>query len=57
MRGMAIIGTGAQEIADNVENAIAGGELPTGTALPPIRDLAADLGVNANTVADRKSVV
>lgn len=48
---MGITGTRSQEIADSVETAISGGELATGTALPPIRDLAVDLGVNPNTVA------
>ncbi|PSK98539.1 GntR family transcriptional regulator [Murinocardiopsis flavida] len=48
---MGITGTRSQEIADSVETAITGGELATGTPLPPIRDLAVDLGVNPNTVA------
>ncbi|MDA0564315.1 aminotransferase class I/II-fold pyridoxal phosphate-dependent enzyme [Streptomonospora sp. S1-112] len=48
---MAITGRGSHEIADSVERAITGGELPAGAALPPIRDLAGDLGVNPNTVA------
>ncbi len=44
-------GTGAESIAANVEEAISHGSLAPGEALPPIRDLAARLGVNANTVA------
>ncbi|MFC4563580.1 aminotransferase class I/II-fold pyridoxal phosphate-dependent enzyme [Nocardiopsis mangrovi] len=48
---MAISGRGSQEIAASIEREIARGDLHAGTALPPIRDLAGDLGVNANTVA------
>ncbi|MUL42368.1 aminotransferase class I/II-fold pyridoxal phosphate-dependent enzyme [Streptomonospora sp. PA3] len=48
---MAITGRGSNEIADSVESAIADGRLGAGAALPPIRDLAGDLGVNPNTVA------
>ncbi|OBI80425.1 aminotransferase class I/II-fold pyridoxal phosphate-dependent enzyme [Mycobacterium sp. 1245805.9] len=44
-------GTGAESIAANVEEAISHGALTPGDALPPIRDLAGRLGVNANTVA------
>lgn len=44
-------GTGAQSIAANVEEAISRGGLAPGDALPPIRELAGRLGVNANTVA------
>jgi DNA-binding transcriptional MocR family regulator len=44
-------GTGAESIAANVEEAISQGSLAPGEALPPIRDLAGRLGVNANTVA------
>ena len=46
-----IAGAGAESIAANVEEAISGGALPPGHALPPIRELAGQLGVNANTVA------
>ncbi|MFD9125609.1 aminotransferase class I/II-fold pyridoxal phosphate-dependent enzyme [Kitasatospora sp. NPDC059571] len=46
-----IKGRRASEIAADVERAVGTGELPPGTALPPLRDLAADLGVNPNTVA------
>jgi DNA-binding transcriptional MocR family regulator len=45
------IGTGAESIAANVEESISRGALAPGDALPPIRDLAGRLGVNANTVA------
>jgi DNA-binding transcriptional MocR family regulator len=44
-------GTGAESIAANVEEAISHGNLAPGEALPPIRELAGRLGVNANTVA------
>ncbi|MGW6914590.1 aminotransferase class I/II-fold pyridoxal phosphate-dependent enzyme [Kitasatospora sp. NPDC054939] len=46
-----IKGRRASEIAADVEQAVADGRLAPGAALPPLRDLAADLGVNANTVA------
>jgi DNA-binding transcriptional MocR family regulator len=46
-----IRGTGAEAIASDVEAAISGGKLAPGTELPPIRELAGQLGVNANTVA------
>ena len=46
-----IAGAGAESIAANVEEAISGGALAPGHALPPIRELAGQLGVNANTVA------
>ena len=46
-----IAGTGAESIAANVEEAISNGALEPGNALPPIRELAAQLGVNANTAA------
>jgi DNA-binding transcriptional MocR family regulator len=46
-----IAGAGAESIAANVEEAISGGALAPGDALPPIRELANRLGVNANTVA------
>ncbi|WP_017538859.1 aminotransferase class I/II-fold pyridoxal phosphate-dependent enzyme [Nocardiopsis halophila] len=48
---MVITGRGSHEIADSVEREIVGGGLQAGTLLPPIRDLAGDLGVNPNTVA------
>ena len=46
-----IAGTGAESIAANVEEAMSRGALAPGDALPPIRELADQLGVNANTVA------
>jgi DNA-binding transcriptional MocR family regulator len=46
-----IAGTGAESIAANVEESISHGSLAPGDALPPIRELAGRLGVNANTVA------
>jgi DNA-binding transcriptional MocR family regulator len=46
-----IRGTGAQAIASDVEAAISAGALAPGAELPPIRELAGQLGVNANTVA------
>ncbi|WP_077090823.1 aminotransferase class I/II-fold pyridoxal phosphate-dependent enzyme [Mycobacterium rhizamassiliense] len=46
-----IAGTGAESIAANIEEAISAGSLAPGDALPPIRELAGQLGVNANTAA------
>ncbi len=46
-----IRGTGAEAIASDVEAAISSEKLAPGTELPPIRELAGQLGVNANTVA------
>jgi len=46
-----IRGAGAQAIATDVEEAISTGALPPGAELPPIRELAGQLRVNANTVA------
>ncbi|MFC7310544.1 aminotransferase class I/II-fold pyridoxal phosphate-dependent enzyme [Streptomyces monticola] len=46
-----ITGRRAAEIAACVERGVAGGELAPGQLLPPMRELAADLGVNPNTVA------
>ncbi|MFF4650663.1 aminotransferase class I/II-fold pyridoxal phosphate-dependent enzyme [Streptomyces sp. NPDC001380] len=46
-----IRGRRATEIAADVERAVGSGELAPGQALPPLRDLAAGLGVNPNTVA------
>ena len=40
-----------QQVADGIKDLIARGDLPEGTALPPVRQLALDLGVNLNTVA------
>ncbi|MGW2252830.1 aminotransferase class I/II-fold pyridoxal phosphate-dependent enzyme [Kitasatospora sp. NPDC001660] len=44
-------GRRASEIAAHIERGVSGGQLAPGTALPPLRDLAAELGVNPNTVA------
>ncbi|MGD1257619.1 aminotransferase class I/II-fold pyridoxal phosphate-dependent enzyme [Mycobacterium seoulense] len=46
-----ITGTGAESIAASIEEAISAGSLAPGDALPPVRELAARLGVNANTAA------
>lgn len=40
-----------QQVADGIRGLIAQGKLAEGTALPPVRQLAADLGVNLNTIA------
>ncbi|GLU47557.1 aminotransferase class I/II-fold pyridoxal phosphate-dependent enzyme [Nocardiopsis ansamitocini] len=48
---MVISGRGSHEIADSVERSIITGDMGPGTALPPIRDLAGTLRVNATTVA------
>ena len=40
-----------QQVADGIKSLIARGELPEGATLPPVRQLAADLGVNLNTIA------
>jgi GntR family transcriptional regulator len=39
------------QILQGIRQRIASGELPPGTVLPTVRQLAADLGVNFNTVA------
>ncbi|WP_079022979.1 aminotransferase class I/II-fold pyridoxal phosphate-dependent enzyme [Streptomyces odonnellii] len=46
-----ITGRGAAEISADVERAVGAGELVPGQLLPPMRELATDLGVNPNTVA------
>ncbi|UGY94816.1 aminotransferase class I/II-fold pyridoxal phosphate-dependent enzyme [Streptomyces gobiensis] len=46
-----IAGRRAAEIAASVERGVGSGELPPGQVLPPMRELAAQLGVNPNTVA------
>ncbi|MCV7398473.1 aminotransferase class I/II-fold pyridoxal phosphate-dependent enzyme [Mycobacterium paraseoulense] len=46
-----ITGKGAESIAASIEEAISAGSLAPGDALPPVRELAAQLGVNANTAA------
>src|SRR5213594_1426828 len=40
-----------RQIADEIKGLIARGELLEGMALPPVRQVAADLGVNLNTIA------
>jgi GntR family transcriptional regulator len=40
-----------EQVADGIKELIAGGKLAEGVALPPVRQLAADLGVNLNTIA------
>jgi len=40
-----------QQVADGIKELIAHGRLPEGASLPPVRQLAADLGVNLNTIA------
>lgn len=50
-RALKISGTTAAEIAGQVRDLVASGELHAGESLPPIRELARSLGVNRNTVA------
>lgn len=45
------MGRRASEIAADVERAVGAGELEPGQLLPPLRELATELGVNPNTVA------
>jgi len=40
-----------QQVADSIRTMIAAGQLAEGQPLPPVRQLAADLGVNLNTIA------
>jgi len=40
-----------EQIADQVRRLVVSGALGPGSALPPVRQLAGDLGVNLNTVA------
>ncbi len=40
-----------RQIVDEIKAIIAAGELPEGSSLPPVRQVASDLGVNQNTVA------
>ncbi|MCX5055167.1 MULTISPECIES: aminotransferase class I/II-fold pyridoxal phosphate-dependent enzyme [unclassified Streptomyces] len=51
LEGYRIEGRRAAEIASSVERAVGSGELEPGQLLPPMRELAVELGVNANTVA------
>ncbi|WKX07502.1 aminotransferase class I/II-fold pyridoxal phosphate-dependent enzyme, partial [Streptomyces sp. NL15-2K] len=46
-----IVGRRAAEISASIEQAVGAGELLPGQLLPPMRELAAELGVNPNTVA------
>jgi DNA-binding transcriptional MocR family regulator len=46
-----ITGTGAESIAASVEESISQGDLAPGDTLPPIREVASELGVSPNTVA------
>ncbi|MBS2963023.1 aminotransferase class I/II-fold pyridoxal phosphate-dependent enzyme [Actinocrinis puniceicyclus] len=46
-----VSGARASDIAASIEAAITHGRLSPGTALPPVRELAAQLGVNPNTAA------
>jgi len=48
---MKIHGKTAAEIYDCVRTLALAGQLPAGASLPPVRDLAVNLGVNRNTVA------
>ncbi|MFI1725626.1 aminotransferase class I/II-fold pyridoxal phosphate-dependent enzyme [Streptomyces sp. NPDC020489] len=49
--GYKIEGRRAAEIAASVERAVGAGDLKAGQLLPPMRELAVELGVNPNTVA------
>ena len=40
-----------QQVADGIKELIAHGKISEGATLPPVRQLAADLGVNLNTIA------
>jgi GntR family transcriptional regulator len=40
-----------QQVVDEVKALIVRGELEEGSSLPPVRQVAADLGVNLNTIA------
>jgi GntR family transcriptional regulator len=40
-----------QQVVDAIKAKIARGELNEGASLPPVRQVAADLGVNLNTIA------
>jgi len=40
-----------RQVVDEIKSLIASGELQAGSALPPVRQVAADLGVNLNTIA------
>jgi GntR family transcriptional regulator len=40
-----------RQVVDEIKGLIARGELEEGSSLPPVRQVAADLGVNLNTIA------
>lgn len=40
-----------RQVVDGIKELIARGELGEGSGLPPVRQVAADLGVNLNTIA------
>ena len=40
-----------RQVVDEIRGLIARGELQEGSSLPPVRQVAADLGVNLNTIA------
>ena len=40
-----------QQVVDEIKSLIARGELQEGSPLPPVRQVASDLGVNLNTIA------
>src|SRR3989449_10679763 len=40
-----------QQVVDEIKALIVRGELHEGSSLPPVRQVAADLGVNLNTIA------
>ncbi|MDA5343948.1 transcriptional regulator PtsJ [Stenotrophomonas maltophilia] len=48
---MKITGHSAESIFDSIRDGIGKGRLPAGSVLPPVRELAEQLGVNRNTVA------
>ncbi|MFG1923963.1 aminotransferase class I/II-fold pyridoxal phosphate-dependent enzyme [Cryptosporangium sp. NPDC048952] len=52
-----ITGRRAEEISAAVENGVREGELPPGSVLPPVRQLASDLGVAPTTVAAAYSIL
>ena len=51
MTSLFVEGSNARDIATSLEHAMRSGALPSGSALPPVRQLAVELGVNPNTVA------